>query len=230
MRLVFDHTHGFGKMTRQNISYVPFAAVVEPSEYKECLETGWFPFNEDIWFQTRSTRIDLKLYKPDSRILKLAKKVKYFPDVNMTKDKRARLKTIYEKYIQRKNYKYDLSIDEIIANSHGHIYYVYNNEIIAFSFNKIVGDSLLGVEFAWDYAEPKLSMGHINVYYNTIYAKFNRCKYFYLSSGYESCSIYKSSYPGFQWWTGQSWTDDVETYKELCRRDDRLQIQCDGFI
>lgn len=230
MKFLFDHTYGFGKMSKQNMIYVPFAVLLESKEYKQYLEQGWYPANNDIWFQTRSTRINLEFYKPTKNVLRLSKKVKYFPDVNMTKEKRKRLEKIYEKYISHKGYIYDMSIDDIISNSHGHIYYVYGNDIIAFAFYKVIEDAYLGIEFAWDYEEPKLSLGHINIYYNSLFARFKRCKYIYLSSGYESCSIYKSQYPGFEWWRGYEWSKDVELYRELCKRDDQIKIEALDLI
>ena len=217
-------------MRNQNIIYVPFGVMLEPNEYKEYLEQGWYPATNDIWFQTRSTRINLQLYKPTKTVLRLAKRVKYFPDVNMTPAKRERLARIYDKYIAHKGYSDDMSIDDIITNSHGHIYYVYNNEIVAFAFHKVIQDAYLGIEFAWDYEEPKLSLGHVNVYYNSLFARFKRCKYIYLSSGYESCSIYKSQYPGFEWWLGYQWSTDVEMYRELCKRDDEIKIEAGDLI
>lgn len=217
-------------MRNQNIIYVPFAALLEPNEYKNCLETGWYPANNEIWFQTRSTRIDLSLYHPTKNVLRNAKKIKYFPDVNMTREKRNRLNIIYEKYLAHKGYTYDMSIDDIIANSHGHIYYVYNSEIVAFAFYKVIEDAYLGIEFAWDYEEPKLSLGHVNIYYNSLFARFKRCKYIYLSSGYESCSIYKSEYPGFEWWRGYAWSKDVELYRQLCHRDDQIKVDAGDLI
>lgn len=217
-------------MSKQNIIYVPFAVILEPKEYKEFLEQGWYPANNDIWFQTRSTRIDLSIYQPAKNVLKNAKKVKYFPDVNMTKEKRKRLNIIYEKYLEHKGYTYDMSIDDIISNSHGHIYYVYNSEIVAFAFYKVIEDAYLGIEFAWDYEQPNLSLGHVNVYYNSLFARFKRCKYIYLSSGYESCSIYKSQYPGFEWWRGYEWSKDIELYKQLCLRDDQIKIDAGDLI
>lgn len=230
MELLFDHTHGFGKMSKQNIAYVPFAALLSPNEYKEYLEKGWYPVNKDVWFQTRSTRIDLSIYKPAKKIISCAKKIKYFADVNMTPSKREKLNIIYEKYIAHRGFKHDLSVDDILANSHGHLYYTYNNKIVAFSFYRQIKDCYLGIEFAWDYEEPKLSLGHVNIYYNSLIAKIKRCKYFYLSSGYESCSVYKSSYSGFEWWTGYKWTDDKALYRQLCKRDDEIKIEAEGLI
>lgn len=217
-------------MSRQNILYVPFAALLEPKEYKEYLEKGWYPINKDIWFQTRSTRIDLSQYKPTKEIKRISKKIKAYPNVAISEDKKQRLKVIYDKYIQHKNYRYDLTIEDIINNSNGHIYYAYENEIIGFSFHRIIEDAFLGVEFAWDYAKPTLSLGHVNVYYASIIARKHRCKHMYLSSGYESCCLYKSDYPGFEWWKGYEWTDDVKLYRDLCKRDDEIKIEAPGLI
>jgi hypothetical protein len=47
----------------------------------------------------------------------------------------------------------------------------------------------------------------------------------YMSSGYESCSIYKSDYQGFEWWTGLKWSKDVEHYRRLCYSDDKVKIE-----
>jgi hypothetical protein len=53
MRIIFDHTHGFGKMANQSFIYAPAGAVVEKEEEVEALENGWFPMVGKLWFQTR---------------------------------------------------------------------------------------------------------------------------------------------------------------------------------
>lgn len=217
---------GFGKMSNETMLYFPFGAIFEPNERAEALNNGWFPINNTIWFQSRSTRIDLQKYKPSKKVLKVAKEIRYFPDVSMNAEKKARLQTIYDKYIRHKGFQDNsLTIDDMIQNSHGHIYYVYRNKIIAFTFYKIINGNYLSIEFAWDYEEPKLSIGHVSLYFETLFAKINRCRYMYLSSGYESCSIYKSEYPGFQWWKGYEWSEDVEHFKQLCLSDEKVEIQ-----
>jgi hypothetical protein len=225
MRLIFDHTKGFGKMRNQVIYHVPFGAVFEPNEYDEALNTGWFPADNRIWFQCRSTRISLQDYKPKASVLKAAQNVKYFPDVNMTADKKARLEEIYKKYLAHKQYKdQSYTIDDIIKNSHGHIYYVVEGKIVAFLFFKTINKALLAIEFAWDYEDPKLSLGNVSIYYASLLAKFKGCSHIYLSAGYESCSIYKSKYEGFEWWTGWAWSRDVDTYIQLCYDDDIVVV------
>lgn len=226
MRLIFDHTMGFGKMQHETMLYFPFGATFEKHERGNALENGWFPITDNLWFQTRSTRIDLKIYKPSDKVKKIAKQIKYYPDVNMTEDKKKRLQEIYSKYLKHKAFSdRSLTIDDMIGNSHGHIYYVYNNKIIAFTFYKIIDDKYLSIEFAWDYEDPKLSMGHVTLYLESLYAKTRRCNYIYLSSGYEKCSLYKADYPGFQWWKGYEWSEDSEHFKQLCIADEQVEIK-----
>ena len=223
MKLIFDHAVGFGKMRDQVIFYSPVGALVEPSEQLFALENGWFPVNDVLWFQSRSTRINLGEYETHKSILDLAAQVKFYPDVNMTPEKRERLKEIYSKYIAYKGFKRnDYSIDDILVNSHGHIYYTYQNKIIAFMFFKIIKNNFLAIEFGWDYENPKLSLGKVNIHYASVLAKFKKCKYIYMSAGYESSSAYKANYKGFEWWTGMKWSKDVDKYKELCYSDDQV--------
>lgn len=217
---------GFGKMQHETMLYYPFGATFELHERSEALKTGWFPINNVMWFQSRSTRLNLKLYKPQKKILKLSKSIKYYPDVNMTPDKKSRLQTIYDKYILHKGFRdQSLTIDDMIANSHGHVYYTYENKIIGFSFYKIIDRNYLSVEFAWDYEQPRLSLGHVSIYCESLFAKTQRCNYMYLSAGYEKCSLYKSDYPGFEWWKGYEWSDDVDRFKELCYIDEQVEIK-----
>ena len=212
-------------MRDQVMFYAPYGAMFEPQEYDEALQTGWFPTSNALWFQSRSTRLDLLEYEPSATIAKLAKNIKYYPDVNMTADKRTRLADIYKKYLNYKGYRdQSYSIDEIIKSSHGHIYYTHESKIVAFLFFKIVNKNFLAVEFAWDYETPKLSLGNVSMYYCSLLAKFKKCTHIYMSAGYESCSAYKANFKGFEWWTGYGWSKDVDTYKNLCYDDDMVVL------
>ena len=99
MKIIYDHTHGFGKMRDQVYIYAPTGALVEQAEYKEALETGWCPLLSNLWFQTRSTRIDIKKYTPDKELLKKAKQVKPFYGVNLDDSKKKIFFEIFQKYI-----------------------------------------------------------------------------------------------------------------------------------
>jgi hypothetical protein len=54
------------------------------------------------------------------------------------------------------------------------------------------------------------------------WAKRKGCDYFYMGSGYEKSSIYKAHVPGFQWWTGTTWSSNKKRYIALCERDSKI--------
>lgn len=227
MRIIFDHTHGFGKMSNQSYIYAPIGAFIEQDEVKGALESGWCPLINNVWFQTRSTRIKIEEYQTEKNILKLTKNIKFYFEANFSDHKKQIFQKIYEKYITYKNFNNDYTLDDIIKNSNAHLYYTYNNKIIGFCFFKILADNMFAVEFAWDYENPKLSLGKLNIHYLCMYAKMRKYENLYMSSGYENCSIYKSNYKGFEWWTGMVWSKDVDHYRRLCYSDDRVNIQFD---
>ena len=55
------------------------------------------------------------------------------------------------------------------------------------------------------------------------WAKKRNVTEFYLGSGYERSSIYKSTYKGFEWWTGTEWSTNKKRYVQLCERDSSLK-------
>jgi arginyl-tRNA--protein-N-Asp/Glu arginylyltransferase len=88
--------------------------------------------------------------------------------------------------------------------------------------------AMVSYQFIWDYQEPKLSLGNVSQYYEHKYAEMMKADYVYILGGYESTSKYKSSFKGFEWWTGESWSSDVDMYNSLCDRD--TQIAMNGNI
>ena len=56
-------------------------------------------------------------------------------------------------------------------------------------------------------------------------AKILGCEYVYLLGGYEKCCLYKSSYLGFEFWTGKEWSKDIELYTRLVERDEKIKIE-----
>ena len=65
-------------------------------------------------------------------------------------------------------------------------------------------------------------IGMITLEMEMEWAMSKHCRYLYLGPGYEKSSIYKSSIPGFQWWTGQKWSKNVEQYRQACTRDSEI--------
>ena len=87
-----------------------------------------------------------------------------------------------------------------------------------------VGDnSVFSTQFAWDYQDPKLYLGKYANLAEIDYCISQGKDYMYLGFGYENSCAYKSTYKGFEFWTGESWLNNAEHYKFLCDRDSKIE-------
>jgi arginyl-tRNA--protein-N-Asp/Glu arginylyltransferase len=77
--------------------------------------------------------------------------------------------------------------------------------------------------FCWDYSNPKVSLGIAIQTKEVEFAREQGMEYLYLGPGYEVSSIYKSRFPGFEWWTGKEWCTDIPQYVQLCQRDTEMK-------
>ena len=235
MKLYFDHICGQQKNT--DFIHTLVSATFEPDEYDKALNDGWSPSdiwynndtnfkknNEIIWYQSRQTRINLSKYEENRSERKARKKAKIYeaeakistePDFN-------KLYSIYLKYVKYRGFKDTLSRNEFIktyVNGNNH-YILYGD--CAFSVVEIVGKSLICHQFCWDYEEPSIGLGKYSTYAEIDFAISKNLENVYLGPSYESCSIYKSTYSGFEFWTGRIWSDNVELYENSLRNDEKL--------
>ena len=120
--------------------------------------------------------------------------------------------------------KWDLN-PLISAEPHRKYFLIYyqDNKPIAFTFMRDVGlNSVFSTQFAWNYENPKLYLGKYANLAEIDYCIEHNKDYMYLGFGYEKSCIYKADYEGFEFWTGEEWSDDTEHYKWLCERDSKI--------
>jgi hypothetical protein len=225
MLITFDHINGFGKMTHQDFVYSNPEGVLEKNEKPdEALEKGWIPW-KNKWYNHRSVRINLKEYYPTKTTKKDFKKITTTFDsiCNFTKYKKA--EEIYEIYCKKNNFNRNIPIIEIIKDSSCFFEFKYGKETKAYTFSTLYEKSLISSEFIQDFSCPKISLGSISQHYECITAKELNKEYVYLLGGYESTCIYKCNFHGMEWWTGKNWSKDLDLYKKLCEKDDRIKIE-----
>ena len=92
----------------------------------------------------------------------------------------------------------------------------------AFTVVEKVGQSLISHQFCWDYKNPTLGLGRYSTYEEINLAKQMNLKYLYLGPSYETHAKYKSSFPGFEFWTGRKWCTDKEKYIDLLAKDEKI--------
>ena len=220
MKIIFDHINGFGKVSSQDLIYTPIFAYPEiDDDFDDLLEQGWLPW-DNYWFQSRSVRYNLSKIDFHKKTKKLAKKIEY----QIGKPSNEDILRISNSYQSKKGFISEHVFDNelMLENT---IQYFYESNLIGFVCYKLFKKSFIGVQFAWDYEKPSLSLGSISTLIECTLAKRSGCIYYYMMGGYEECSLYKDQFDGFEWWTGKEWSTNKELYQSLCKRDSIIEIK-----
>ena len=242
MHIIWDHT--FGKQEDMDLVICRPMAKVDPSEEGFALDQGWLALDhpvrdEEVWYQSRSTRISLQEYTPRYRpIMHKGQEIKYKVIEANEMVKLLNLPIIYKKYMKRKGFKEDYSP---FAHYHKRdqfmIFYIGTaDNIVAFTKQKIYAEHEDLADLSPSSANHIEASGVESVLHaNTVpigsecleleleWANENGVPYYYLGSGYEKSSEYKAKWSGFQWWTGVQWSRNKKQYRRLCRRDSRVK-------
>jgi hypothetical protein len=217
MQIIFSHK--FGTHSKSQIIYSePELISVQPHEHDQCLDQGWLATavnGQARWYQSRSTRVNLSV--PNySQLDNWA--ILNDPDY-------VELDALYTKYCQHKHYKKYFEIDQYLPWDSLMGYYV-NGQLSAYTkLRRYSSKSIETVLFVWDYKDPQSHLGLRSLEHECAWSESLGYKYLYLGPGYEKNSIYKSSIPGFEFWTGSYWSSDLDHYIWLCRRDSHLSAE-----
>ena len=233
MKLVFDHITG--KLTNYDLIYSLALAQFKKKEYSFAFENGWIPLSwyytkldKLTWINARNTRLLLNKFTFSKKQRKILRKKDITVEVYNKLDDAlfTTISSIYKKYIKHKKFhEKDFEEESEFFKKEDNIdwkYFIYyfQNKPIAFTEIKVFDSNhVLTGQFAWDYEDPKLSMGTYATLYEIDWSIKNKCKKYYLAYGYEKSNIYKSRFDGFEFWNGRSWLNDKTLYKKLCEYD-----------
>lgn len=239
MNIYFKHYSG--AIMEYDYMFFDCMAEVTLEEEDIALQNGWLPDDYFIpkngdrnhWYQARQTRINLKKFTESKSTKKTRKKcekiqIKAYRSEEVDLDL---LNNIFSKYIEYKNFKSWSLTPLIKLEKERKFFLIYHSPVseggwhmpVAFTYMRDVGsNSVFSTQFAWDYAEPKLYLGKYANLAEIDYCIKNDKDYMYIGMGYENCCVYKSDYKGFEFWTGEEWSEDVNHYKFLCERDSRI--------
>ena len=241
MELLFDHT--LGKQEQQDLVICKPMAIVDQDEESEALDRGWLALDQpvmdrEVFYQSRSTRIDVDKYKPRyRRHTHDGQEIGYKVIDASEMVKLLSLPMIYKQYMKRKNFGADY---DPFAHYHARdqfmVFYLGTaDNIVGFTKQKKYRYQEDNYSTIDTYDSRDLAGLESVVHANTIpisditldleieWASNNFVRYFYMGSGYEQSSEYKANYAGFQWWTGTRWSTDKRQYRKLCRRDSRIE-------
>jgi len=212
MKFIF--TNHVGKVENSSINLCEVQAVdVGDDEHQIAMEQGFYShYTNNIikWRQARLVRIDLSKFNKDD-----------IPDFNFElhqPDNLARYQELYNIYMDQRGYyrhpgddcfsEHDLVIDYMDKRD---IIVGYSKLVI---INKVVDLKLFCVE---DNKLDITSQHTLNFELQLFKTKgFN---YAYLGPSYQQSSIFKSTIPGFEWWTGDIWSTEVGQFHKRCLAD-----------
>ena len=217
-------------------------AIVDPDEEHEAIERGWLALDspvdcEEVFYQSRSTRINMDLYKPrykshtyngtqvGIKIIEASEMVKLLS-----------LPHIYKQYMKRKNFGADYDpFRHYHRRDQFMVFYLGTaDNIVGFTKQKRYRYQEDHYSTIDTYDSKDLAGLESVIHANTVpisditldmeisWASDNYVRHFYMGSGYEKSSEYKANYKGFEWWTGTHWSTNKKQYKRLCRRDSKL--------
>ena len=240
MELLFDHT--LGKQEQQDLVICRPMAIVDQDEEADAIDRGWLALDhpvldKEVFYQSRSTRIDLDLYRPRFKRHHLEGQeigIKVIDASEMVK--LLSLPHIYKQYMKRKNFGVDYDpFGHYHKRDQFMIFYLGTaDNIVGFSKQKkyryqednystidtFDSQDLAGLESVIH--ANTVAISDITLDMEIEWASDHYVRYFYMGSGYELSSEYKANYRGFEWWTGTEWSRDKKKYRSLCRRDSRL--------
>lgn len=228
MKIYTDHF--YGSEEKIDLQVIRLTLDLENSKEVEALEKGW-SLNKDVWYNSRSTRLNTSAYS-STKIIN-GYNVEYTK--NITDLQYKQINEIYDQFIKMKNFN---KLYELLPNHKRTSWLLVSsdNNIHAFTMFTQYDGALESNLSAWDYSEPKKSIGKKLIDFEIDIAKKMGYQHLYIGSGYNQSSIYKSNLKGFEWWTGNEWSNDKDKYNELCYRDSSIKtleelskIYVDGF-
>ena len=240
MELLFDHT--FGKQEQQDLVICKPMAIVDQDEEAEVLDRGWLALDtpikgKEVFYQSRSTRINIDRYRPRYKHHTHDGKeigIKVIDASEMVK--LLSLPHIYKEYMKRKKFGADYDpFGHYHKRDQFMVFYLGTaDNIVGFTKQKKYRYQEDNYSTIDNYDSQDLAGLESCIHANTIpisnitldmeieWASNNYVRYFYMGSGYELSSEYKSSYKGFEWWTGTEWSTNKKQYRRLCKRDSKL--------
>ena len=251
MLLIWNHS--YGKQEHQDLVVCRPYAIPESFEEAEMIDDGWLALDRPVYhegrlqecfYQSRSTRIALQKYRAPQKQAQWQGKTIQMMEIRPEQHnvEMTGLRSVYQKYIKRTGFSdiYD-PFEHISDRDTFLIYYVtdisniigfskikrywFQEELLQFNNRKQLArhspDQCYAMESVLHANTVPISK--ITVDMEATWAKKKGVSDFYLGSGYEKSSVYKSQYRGFEWWTGTQWSRDRKKYVQLCERDSKLK-------
>lgn len=198
---------------------------VAPAEYNAALDMGFLQSirnNQVEWYQSRSTRV-----------VTSATNYELLPNACLitepTPAQFTEMDHIYTAYCYYKKFKKYFEIGQRLPTDRFMAYYQHDVFVAWAKLRHYTDQAVETAMFVWDYSLPSSRLGNQSLEHEIAWAKQEGYEYVYLGPGYERSSLYKADIQGFEWWNGDVWTQDIDQYRWLCRRDSKIKLPTDLY-
>jgi len=215
-------SHFFGNQEDLDLQIVKLSLDLETSKESEALDKGWLIY-DNVWYSTRSSRINVDEYINQINSSSSKKKVKNYSfeykDKFIIDDS---ILKVYNRFLEIKKFKKFYPLETDMERSSGVFVYNKDKELVAYT-KMVKYDGGIESQFTvWDYSEPKASIGKYLVDYEIEATKTLGYKYLYIGPVYGINSIYKMNFGGFEWWNGENWIKDDHELFKILERDSNI--------
>ena len=245
--------HSYGRQEQQDLVVCRPYAIPESYEEAEMIDNGWLAldtpiYHEGRWqecfYQSRSTRLQLQKYRVPKQVAQWQGEPIQMMEIRPEQHniEMTGLRLVYQKYIKRTGFRDLYDPFAHVQDRDAFLIYYLGDVTNIIGFSKIkrywYQEELLSSTNKKDLwrSHPEqchaiesvlhantVPISKITVDMEATWAKKRRISEFYLGSGYERSSIYKSTFRGFEWWTGTEWSTNKKKYVQLCERDSSLK-------
>jgi len=219
MQIQFNHK--FGHQEQGEFFYSTCELVdVSPSEHDAALAQGFLVTVHNgaaHWYQSRSTRV--RTADTSYELLDSAQQI-----VDPTPAQFTEMDHIYTSYCYYKKFKKYFEVGETWPQDR-YMGYWQGSSMVAWAKLRHYSDRAIETcLFVWDYSLPATRLGSRSLEHEIAWSRAQGYDYVYMGPGYERSSSYKADVQGFEWWTGSEWSQDLDQYRWLCRRDSKIKL------
>lgn len=202
MKILFKHENGFFKNER---IFCEVYCLPENETHDELLNSGWLPSMEEhnIWYQSRSCRLDIDKFVISSKRKNILNKIDYFVEKYNTQ---SYVDNFFEKFYENKKY----NIFDLYKNCSDFfdikLLTIKHKELIV-GFARFIEKKESNVFLNLSYLDsyPKLSLGTNSFFLLQEITRLQNKKYLYIYESYNDTFEYKSKFSNVEIWNGRSW-------------------------
>lgn len=202
MKILFKHENGFFRNDR---TFCEVYCLPENESFDELLNLGWLPSmdEKDIWYQSRSCRLNVENFNVSSKRKNILNKLTY--SVEDYKNQ-LYIDNFFENFYKEKKFDiFDLYENCSVFFKIKVLILKYKDEVVGFAryIENITSNVFLNLSYTNQHT--KLSLGTNLFFILQEITNLQNKKYLYIYESYDNVFTYKQEFENVEIWNGREW-------------------------